>query len=718
MHSAIVVLVCLLLNSGLVYAAATFEILSPRGGEVFVAGQTQRVRIKGRATTITIELSRDGGANFTALGTIDNTPAAGAARGRLTFTVAGPASANCVLRARANAGKKELSAISGTFAIVASLDAAVSAGGLPSSFVTTPGLADGSVTNPKLAPAAVTSDKVSSGAASTNFVLAADGSGGATWVPAASSLPTGSVALEQLNTGSVDSRYVLKSGDAMTGNLKLPIAGPTVNEDAVTKKYVDDSLRFRAWNLEGNAGTKPGTDFIGTLDEQPLIFMVNRNKVMSYQPAGSGKTPSIVGGSLYNEVNGNAEGAVIGGGGKIGEKNVIHGGFSTIGGGSRNTITSLFNAPGSNLFSTIGGGYWNETLEYGATVAGGVENSASDMSFVGGGLSNTAWGMQSVIGGGAANITTAPQSVIAGGESNKMLLLPAESVYAAIGGGYLNEAAGRAAVIGGGWYNRLVSTMSVISGGVGNTLHFGESNIIGGGFTNTLKHGSASGIFSGSLNEVYTSAAVIAGGTENRIGQDIVNTSPGNRSVIAGGAFNVIEADTAAIVGGESNKVTGEFGVVLGGLSNTTSGKHGLVLHGVGNQAKGQYSVAGGNGATADHDYSFVWSSGPGTVSSRASEFFVNAGGGVRLNSFLFSPNGGSENTLDFVDSAPFAIKVNSAERVRVLADGGVRILPASTTGAPTSGTHSVGELYVDSAGALFYCRTAGTPGTWVTLVP
>jgi hypothetical protein len=38
---------------------------------------------------------------------------------------------------------------------------------------------------------------------------------------------------------------------------------------------------------------------------------------------------------------------------------------------------------------------------------------------------------------------------------------------------------------------------------------------------------------------------------------------------------------------------------------------------------------------------------------------------------------------------------------------------PKSTAGRPTSGAHTKGEIYMDSAGALFVCVTGGTPGTW-----
>jgi hypothetical protein len=38
------------------------------------------------------------------------------------------------------------------------------------------------------------------------------------------------------------------------------------------------------------------------------------------------------------------------------------------------------------------------------------------------------------------------------------------------------------------------------------------------------------------------------------------------------------------------------------------------------------------------------------------------------------------------------------------------------TSGHPTTGTHSKGELFVDGDGTLFLCTTSGTPGTWVNL--
>jgi len=42
-----------------------------------------------------------------------------------------------------------------------------------------------------------------------------------------------------------------------------------------------------------------------------------------------------------------------------------------------------------------------------------------------------------------------------------------------------------------------------------------------------------------------------------------------------------------------------------------------------------------------------------------------------------------------------------------------LHLTPGATTGHPTSGTHEMGEFYVDSAGVLFYNLSAGTPGNW-----
>lgn len=43
-----------------------------------------------------------------------------------------------------------------------------------------------------------------------------------------------------------------------------------------------------------------------------------------------------------------------------------------------------------------------------------------------------------------------------------------------------------------------------------------------------------------------------------------------------------------------------------------------------------------------------------------------------------------------------------------------INLAPRSTTGKPTTGAHSRGDIVVDSVGAMFLCTKSGTPGTWV----
>ncbi|WBV55576.1 cell wall anchor protein [Chryseobacterium sp. Chry.R1] len=47
------------------------------------------------------------------------------------------------------------------------------------------------------------------------------------------------------------------------------------------------SMAFaQSWNLTGNSGTNPSSNFIGTTDNQPLVFKTNNTKVMSILPNG------------------------------------------------------------------------------------------------------------------------------------------------------------------------------------------------------------------------------------------------------------------------------------------------------------------------------------------------------------------------------------------------------------------------------------------------
>jgi hypothetical protein len=153
-------------------AVPTLVFDSPRGGEVYAIGTTQKVRLgsKTRAKVVKVELSRDGGVSFELLGAIDNTVTDLAIRNVLAFTVSGASSSNCVIRASGTVGKTPVVELSSPFSI----------GSIGSS---NNALTPGSVTNSTLAPGAISVDKITSGSVSNNFVLFSDGAGGVNFGP-------------------------------------------------------------------------------------------------------------------------------------------------------------------------------------------------------------------------------------------------------------------------------------------------------------------------------------------------------------------------------------------------------------------------------------------------------------------------------------------------------------------------------------------------------
>lgn len=110
------------------------------------------------------------------------------------------------------------------------------------------------------------------------------------------------------------------------------------------------------WETGGNVGTNPLTDFLGTVDGQPLHIRVNNQDVGSIQSTLAG--PNIRLGSPLN--------------------NVLNGADSTVVLGGRNTAATANLAVGSN--ATISGGV-GQVAEDTGTVAGGRNNHASQEAF-------------------------------------------------------------------------------------------------------------------------------------------------------------------------------------------------------------------------------------------------------------------------------------------------------------------------------------------------
>ncbi len=153
----------------------------------------------------------------------------------------------------------------------------------------------------------------------------------------------------------------------------LHIAG-TAGEDGIM--FPDGTLQTTAvtggggaaWSLTGNAGTSPGTNFVGTTDDVALELSVNGRRALRLEPDAT--SPNVIGGVTGNSATAGVRGATIGGGGE----NIASGAQSTVGGGGGNQA--------SGLRATIPGGASNTAAGDNSFAAGFRAKANHDGAFV------------------------------------------------------------------------------------------------------------------------------------------------------------------------------------------------------------------------------------------------------------------------------------------------------------------------------------------------
>jgi trimeric autotransporter adhesin len=222
----------------------------------------------------------------------------------------------------------------------------------------------------------------------------------------------------------------------------------------------------QVWLLAGNAGTAPGTHFVGTTDNQPLELRVNSTRALRLEP--NAMSPNVIGGYASNSVSPGFYGATIAGGGLEGLAHTISAHHGTIGGGVWNTVTG----------------------EYGTIAGGGGNVLAANYASIGGGLFNSNLGSVGTIAGGRSNTIqfSADIATISGGYRNA---IQASAGYATIGGGIFNKIQTNAfyTTLGGGYQNTIQTNAVVgtIGGGQFNTIQSSAASAtIGGGSQNTI----------------------------------------------------------------------------------------------------------------------------------------------------------------------------------------------------------------------------------------
>jgi hypothetical protein len=219
-----------------------------------------------------------------------------------------------------------------------------------------------------------------------------------------------------VGAGKVDSSQVQLrvTGTAPAGQF---VTGIQANGTVTTAADTSD------WKLIGNAGTTPASQFLGTTDLQPVEFRAFNQRALRLE-YGDIASANVVGGSYLNVVSNGVYGATIAGGGfsssifgsRFYYPNTLGGIASAIGGGGNNVI-------GTNIYSTIGGGFGNAASGQGATIAGGYNNRidpGASYATVGGGGYNTNSGSYATVPGGQNNVAAGDFSFAAGHNSKAL----------------------------------------------------------------------------------------------------------------------------------------------------------------------------------------------------------------------------------------------------------------------------------------------------------
>jgi hypothetical protein len=420
--------------------------------------------------------------------------------------------------------------------------------------------------------------------------------------------------------------------------------GPDSGLDA---DMLDGSHASAFWSVTGNAGTTPGTNFLGTTDNVTLTLRVSNTIALRLVPAGS--TPNIIGGYSGNWVTSGVEGATIGGGGESGSENRVTDDYGTVGGGYNNQAGNADADITNAKYATVGGGFYNNAIAEFATVGGGGYNTASSWAAtVGGGYYNTASGSKATVGGGHYNKASSWAATVGGGLSNSA----SGGYFATVGGGGYNTASSWAATVGGGFYNNAIAEFATVGGGGYNTASSwaatvggGKGNTasdyyatVGGGADNTASDYYTT-VGGGHYNKVSSWAATVGGGLSN-------SASGGYFATVGGGGYNTASSWAATVGGGYYNTASGSKATVGGGHYNEATADYATIPGGYDNDASGFYSFAAGRRAKANHDGAFVWadSTDADFASTAQNQFAVRATGGVAFNTggAPFQINGGT----------------------------------------------------------------------------
>ncbi|MCX8091112.1 MAG: hypothetical protein N3I86_09315 [Verrucomicrobiae bacterium] len=265
-----------------------------------------------------------------------------------------------------------------------------------------------------------------------------------------------------------------------------PAAGQVLTYDGSALVWQNPAAAAGAWALSGNSAA--ATNFLGTLNNQPLELRVNNTRALRLEPNAT--SPNVIAGSGANAIGGTVVGATISGGGALSylgapATNRVTDDFGTVGGGANNQAGNAAGATTDAYFATVGGGAGNIASGVSSTIGGGAENLASQNdTTVAGGYQNGAVGLRSTVGGGHFNHAQSDYATVGGGQNNE-----ASGGYSTVGGGQNNRAATLGATVGGGIGNVAAGQAATVPGGLGNSAS-GNGSFAAGQNAQALHNGS------------------------------------------------------------------------------------------------------------------------------------------------------------------------------------------------------------------------------------
>ncbi len=508
------------------------------------------------------------------------------------------------------------------------------------------------------------------------------------------------------------------------------------------------------WSLTGNAGTTPGTNYVGTSDNQALELKVNAIRALRLEPNAT--SPNLTGGYSGNWLAAEVYGATIGGGGYAGSLNRVTDNYGLVGGGSGNQAGDNLGTAGDKQYATVVGGMNNTASGAGAIVGGGSDNQAShNYTTIGGGHSNAASGQYATVGGGNYNIGSGLNAAVLGGANNE-----ASGYNAAVGGGSYNTASNFSATVPGGSSNAAAGNYSFAAGrrakannagcfvwadstdadylcstdnrfavratgGVALDLDGGGSglrlepnasspNLIGGYGGNSVTAGAygttiGGGGASAKLNRVTDSHGTVGGGADNQAGDNAGTPDDMTYATVGGGGHNTASGSNATVSGGYENTASHLSATVGGGSFNTATGQRATVAGGYLSDATGtSATVGGGSSNTAGGDYSTV---GGGNQNS-AYDLRTTVGGGYQNNAYgeAATVAGGWQNTTDAVYATVGGGEENAARGDYSTVPGGLLNTAAGAysfaAGRRAQANNAGCFVWADSTDADFLCST------------